>query len=259
MQGEKLMLAYTQLGNAESETTLVFLHGSTMTKEGLLPFAAGFSNYNCVVFDLTAHGESAGKEPSEIKTFAEDVEYSVTQLQEQKIIGARVVLLGYSMGGAITCEIAIRNKMPLVGMVLLSSGADLNNHTPLVDGLKNMPAEKFNTSDIYAALFGTDTPEAVQKAIIASMDSTKVADAIGYGDLIASNQYNRLSDSKDIEIPALLVHGNDDKIVLPTAAIETWKAIPNSQLLMVPYKGHALIIEDMELVKQKVLSFIEKI
>lgn len=259
MQGEQIMLAYKRLGDEESEITLVFLHGSTMTKEGMLSVAEGFSNYNCIVFDLTAHGESEGEEPEEIRTFAEDVEYSVAQLQQKKIIGEKVVLLGYSMGGAITCEVAIRKRLPLAGMVLLSSGADLSSHTPLVDDLKKLPVEQFNTSDIYSALFGTDTPEEIKKALISIMESTKVADRIGYGDLMASNRYNRLSECKDISIPALIVQGNNDTIVLPAAAVETWKAIPGSQLLMVPYKGHALIVEDNELVTKKVKSFIEKL
>ena len=34
-------LAYTQLGDKNSENTLVFLHGSTMTKEGMLQILPG--------------------------------------------------------------------------------------------------------------------------------------------------------------------------------------------------------------------------
>ena len=43
------------------------------------------------------------------------------------------------------------------------------------------------------------------------------------------------------------------------AAVATWKEIQNSELLMVPYKGHALIFEDKELITGKILSFIEKL
>lgn len=259
MANEKLMLAYKQVGNSESETTLVFIHGSTMTKEGMLALAEGFPQYNCIVFDLRAHGESAGEEPYEITTFAEDIEYSVAQLQQDNIVGEKVVVIGYSMGGAITCELAIRKQLKLAGMVLLSSGADLSNYTPLVDGLKGMPVEQFETAAIFSYLFGSDTPEEVQNAVIQLLGATKVADEIGYGDLMASNRYNKLAECGSIDIPALMVQGNDDKIVLPMAAVETWKAIPNSQLLMIPYKGHAALIEDSELVKEKIVSFVDKL
>lgn len=55
-------------------------------------------------------------------------------------------------------------------------------------------------------------------------------------------------------------HGCEDKIVLSPAAIETWKQIPDSQLLMVPYGGHALIFEDGKLISRKIhLQFPNRI
>ena len=259
MSEQRIKLAYRQMGNKESDTTLIFLHGSTMTKEGMLPVAKGLSDYNCIAFDLTAHGESAGEEPGEITTFAEDLEYSIAQLQQDKIVGEKVVMLGYSMGGAITCEVAIRKKLKLSGIVLLSSGADLNSYTPLVDELKKISVSEFDSSSLFSALFGTDTPEEQKQPVVEIFESIRVADEIGYGDLMVSNRYNKLSECGSIDIPALMVHGNGDKVVLPMAAVETWKAIPNSELLMVPYKGHAVMFEDKELVKEKIISFVEKL
>lgn len=208
---------------------------------------------------MTAHGESDGEEPEEIQTFAEDVEYSVEQLQQKKVIGEKIVVLGYSMGGAITWDIAIRKKMQLSGMVLLSSGADLNNYTPLVDELKKIPVEKFQVEKVFPYLFGSDTPQKEQQTIIENFNSTKVSNEISYGDLMVSNRYNRLAECKNIDIPTLIVQGNDDKIVLPMAALETWRTIPKSELLMVPYKGHAVLMEDMELVQEKISVFLGKI
>ncbi|MBO5033440.1 MAG: alpha/beta hydrolase [Lachnospiraceae bacterium] len=260
MSNGRIMLKYKQTGNSSSETTLIFLHGSTMTKESMLPVAEGFPQYNCIVFDLTAHGESEGEEPYEVAGFLEDLEYSVEQLQQAGVAGEKVVLLGYSMGGAITCEAALRKKLKLAGIVLMGSGADLSSHTPLVDGLKGLPASEFKTAALYSCLFGTDTPEEDQRAITELFASTKTAEEeTGYGDLMASNRYNRLADCGAIDIPVLMVQGNDDRVVLPAAAVETWKAIPGSELLMIPYKGHAAIFEDKELVRDKVQSFVEKL
>lgn len=250
------MLPYKRTGDNNSDITMVFLHGSTMSKEGMLPVADVFKEYNCIVFDLTAHGESKEKEPNNISGFAADVEYSLTRLREQDVVKGHVILAGYSMGGAITCEIAIRNKLDISGIILLSSGGDLNNYTPLVDGLKTMTAEKFKTEDILDALFGLDTPEAEKERISGLFSSTKSADATGYEDLMLSNNYNKLEECKKIKIPALIVHGSSDKIVEPMAAVETWKAIDNSQLLMLPYKGHSAIYEDTEIIHDKINSFV---
>lgn len=254
---QKRKLVYRRVGNEHSDISLVFLHGSTMTKEGMLPLAQQFENYNCLVFDLTAHGESEGEEPTEIWQFAEDVEYSLQQLQKENIITGRIILLGYSMGGAITCEIAIRKKVELSGIVLLSSGANLRDYTPLVDALRERPAEQFKAEEILGYLIGKDTPQTEAECIMKSFAETKVPDIIGYGDLIASNQYKHIEACREIAIPALMVHGCDDQIVLPMAAVETWKAIENSELLMIPYKGHGAIYEDTGVVRDKILSFIQ--
>lgn len=253
---EERILAHKRIGNRKSDITLIFLHGSAMTKEGMLPFASEFLDYNCVVFDLNAHGESKGKEPEAIEEFAEMVEYSIQKLQDKEIISGKIVLLGYSMGGAIVCEIAIRKKVQLLGVVLLSSGGNLKDYTPLVNQLKNMPIEQFKTEDIVGYLFGKDISESEEEKITRMFLDTKAADTIGYGDLMISNKYKNVEKCKEIHIPVLLVHGNDDNIVLPMASIETWRVIENSELLLIPYKGHAAIYEDVKLVRDKVLAFI---
>ena len=255
--GNENMLAYKRIGNKDSNTTLIFLHGSTMTKEGMLPLAEEFKDYNCIVFDLTGHGQSAGEEPEEVRGFVMDLEYSINQLQQRKEASEQIILLGYSMGGAITCEVAIRKNIKLAAIVLLSSGGDLNKYTPLIDDLKAMPVEQFRTDDILDGLFGAETSESERKRISELFATTKVPDVIGYGDLMASNRYNNLKACKEIDVPALMIHGDDDKIVQPMAAIETWKTIENSRLLMVPYKGHAFIYEDTGLVRDKIISFIK--
>lgn len=75
------------------------------------------------------------------------------------------------MGGAITCEIAIRKKLSLAGMVLLSSGGDLKNYTPLVDSLKEVPVEQFHVKEVFSYLFGTEITEKEKKVITEKFDS----------------------------------------------------------------------------------------
>lgn len=253
------VLKYVQMGNKKADISLVFLHGSTMTKEGMLPLVEMFPQFNCISFDLTAHGKSEGQVPKEIIDLSKAVEASIDILQNDKIIGKKIILLGYSMGGAIVFDIAQRKQLDLMGMVILSSGADLKNFTPLVDELKNMPPEQFKTSEIIQYLFGKNTPEEEQQKISDTFLQTKVDDLIGYNDLIISNAYNQLEKCNEISIPTLVVHGSDDTIVLPNAGIETWKRIKDSELLILPYKGHAAIYEDTEAVKDKINEFIHYI
>ncbi|MEE0931328.1 MAG: alpha/beta hydrolase [Acutalibacteraceae bacterium] len=253
------ILAYVQLGDKNSENTLVFLHGSTMTKEGMLPLAEEFEAYNCISLDLTAHGESGGELPKSISDIAEDVENTIEHLRKMNIIQEKVILLGYSMGGAIICEVALRKKIKTNGIVFLGSGADLKHYTPAVDQLKEMPVEDFKTKDILDFLFGDLVDKSEEDRIKNAFLETKVSDEIGYNDLMISNAYDCIDKAKNIDCPTLLVHGCEDKIVLPATAVETWKQIQNSQLLMMPYGGHALIYEDTTIVAEKIKGFVEKV
>lgn len=252
-------LAWRQSGNKNSEYTLVFLHGSAMTKEGMAPLVDKFQKYNCISLDLTAHGESKGDLPESISDIAGDVECTVEFLKETKVVNEKIILLGYSMGGAVLCDIALRGNMKPEGLVLLSSGADLKHYTPAVESLKDIAAEQFQLNDIVDFLFGSLAGEKQREEIKSLILETASGDKVGYNDLMLSNSYDCMERAKDIKCRTLLVHGCGDKIVLPSGAVETWKRIEGSQLLMVPYGGHALIYEYTGEVYENINRFLQKL
>ena len=51
---------------------------------------------------------------------------------------------------------------------------------------------------------------------------------------------DRTAALRELEIPALVIHGLADKLVKPSGGVATAKAIPGSQLLMFPDMGHDL-------------------
>lgn len=255
---EKRVLAHLQLGNVASEKTLVFLHGSTMTKELMVPFMEKFLDYNCISLDLPAHGQSACALPEDVTGYAEAVEETILHLQNEGIATKDVVLMGYSLGGAIVSDVAIRKNVALSGIVFLSSCANMDQYTPLVDGLKDMPKEEFKTAAIIDFLYGPDTPQEVKDVMSESFIKLGAPDEVGYNDLIVANKYNRIEELKGLEVPAMIIHGNDDRIILPMAAVDLWNALPNSELLMLPYRGHSAIFDDTDAVATKIQSFIKR-
>jgi pimeloyl-ACP methyl ester carboxylesterase len=60
-----------------------------------------------------------------------------------------------------------------------------------------------------------------------------------------------------VSAPTLVIAGDDDMITLEhTSAL--FRAIPNSELAVVPGTSHALVMEKPELVNRLVLDFLEK-
>lgn len=252
------IIAYEQVGNIESPYTLLFIHGAAMTKAGMVPIAECFKQYNCIVVDLPSHGESTGNIPKDITGYVEYVEALIQELTSQGQISSHLTVVGYSMGGAITYELALRKKIKIDRMVILSSGADLADTTPLVDKVIEETKEKFNAIDFFVYAFGQNTTEE-QKAIILDMlNQTKVDDAIGYEDLAICKKYNKLNQAVDIKIPTIIIHGNDDQIVLPISGMNLRKYIKDSVLVMLPYRGHTAIFEEPGFVVEKIEDFFAK-
>jgi alpha-beta hydrolase superfamily lysophospholipase len=70
--------------------------------------------------DHRGHGKSAGKRGvvRSATTLIEDAEFRLTQFAEE--LGAPPILLGHSMGGLVATQVALRNRVPLAGVVLSS-------------------------------------------------------------------------------------------------------------------------------------------
>lgn len=49
-----------------------------------------------------------------------------------------------------------------------------------------------------------------------------------------------------IQVPTLIIHGDEDPIALPRDAKELSHSIPGAQLIMMPNMGHMLFNRDLE-------------
>jgi pimeloyl-ACP methyl ester carboxylesterase len=63
---------------------------------------------------------------------------------------------------------------------------------------------------------------------------------------------------KNIRVPTLIIHGKED-IVVPFEEAEFMrKQIPNSQIAIIPFAGHAALLERKDFIADIILYFIEE-
>lgn len=248
---------YEKTGNPESPETLVFIHGATMTGAGMLGFAQQFGEYNCITVDLPGHGHSKGETKTKVEDFADSVMYLIEELQKTNEATETVTVLGFSMGGAITVEISIRKPAWLKRAVVISSGADFKGNTPLIDTFNVLSPNEFHTEDLYQHLGGRYTTKEELQGELDTLMPVKCEDTIGLTDLQTACAYDKLSLASTIDVPLLVVAGDDDEIVPVHISIHLRDTVPNSQMILLPYRGHSTLYEEIEQVVKTIKDFMQ--
>lgn len=147
------------------EPTLVLVHGWTNSRAiwGVHPRTLA-RTHRTVALDLAGHGESGADRASwTMDAFGEDVAAVVTHLGLE-----RVVLVGFSMGGAVVLEAAERLPGRVVGIVLVDAIHDPDVKPPPEMAAQmeaQMRAKWGDTTFLRAFAFTPDAPDSLVQAV----------------------------------------------------------------------------------------------
>ena len=226
-------------------------------------------NYQVLAYDVRGHGQTQtpGLEFS-MDLFADDLKELLKALKIEK-----ACVLGYSMGGRIALQFALKNPDMVSGIVFANSGiigpdfqipaeqakemmerrqqmmdvfntgdinliADLMAERSLSPGLKEKNSELFNK---YKNVKLKNDPEfysAIMDAMMQSMTSPP--------------------DLSKLRCPALIIAGEYDGFMSIDVAKYMEKTIKDSETVIFP-TGHASAIEVPELFNKAVLNFLKKL
>ena len=232
---------------------LVLLHGAYMTIDSfgdLLPALA--SDRQVIAVELQGHGRTADVDrPITYEGMADDVAALIRELGLSE-----VDVYGYSMGGGVALQLAIRHPELLRKLVVVSAG-----HTYDV-----MPAE-------LAAMFETITPEmfagspfetAYKEVAPNPDDFPRLVEKLKQLDLTA---FDWTEQVRGITAPVLVVVGDAD-IVQLEYAVEMFKLLgggvvgdmaplPASQLAILPGTSHLGMMERTGLLAPIARAFLD--
>jgi len=231
-----------------SSLTVVFIHGSGGDSEDWKGQLEGLSDQaNMVALELPGHGTS--EPPGETTIEA----YSVWAIDFVEALGLeRVVLVGCSLGSAITQWIALSPRPWLVGIGLVGAGARLKVHPAFLDGLKD------DSSKALRMLSDFTLSEDPDKALHAELTEKfiKTSPELILGDLSACNEFDVMEKVAEISLPTLILVGQDDKMTPVKYSRFLAEKIPGSRLAIVPGAGHLVMVEKPEEFNAQLRDFL---
>jgi proline iminopeptidase len=249
-------------------TPILCLHGHPGSSQSLTLFTDHLSqNYYTLAPDLRGYGQSPARGKFEIRQHLEDLE---TLLDAQKIPSCW--LLGWSFGGILALELALKNPQRYRGLILIASAARPWGSHPrtslgeviftLVAGLVNYlrpgswwNIEVFGKRSLLRYLLHQQTPEAyrylARDGTIAYL-RTSIPAHIALNQALAQG-YDRSADLKNLEIPCLILGGSEDRHITWASSLETAQKLPNCQWKCYPNTAHLFpwevptqVLEDIE-------------
>lgn len=226
---------YIQEGDAEGRPTLVLLHG----------MFGGLSNFEYLLDNLRGHYHIVVPEIPlyDLKHSQLNISYLADWLDEfLDILDLKpVVLLGNSMGGHIALEYALHHTREVESMILTGSSGLFENEFG-----STMPRRGDREYIRERAELVFYDPAMVTEALV-----DEILEVVNSkGKLLkllrlarATHKYNMESLLSDIDIPTLLVWGEDDKVTPPEVAWAFESGLPDAKLEWIERCGHAPMME----------------
>ncbi|MFH1078998.1 MAG: alpha/beta hydrolase [Pseudomonadota bacterium] len=231
--------------------TLVFIHGSGGDHTAWLHQCTRLKDaFNIAALDLPGHGRSEGRGEQDVAVYVEWVRQILEALAIEK-----PVLIGHSLGAAISLCYALTYGDKLAGIVPVGGGAVMPVNPAILEGLKTDPATVIAmAAKISVAKSNRDR---LSKILMKSMSG--VNPDILYGDFLACDTHDVTATSSRIRVPALVICGDEDKMTPPDMSRYLADSIPGAQWTLIRNSGHFVMLENVEEFNKILSTFVESL
>ncbi|PIF62868.1 alpha/beta fold hydrolase [Flavobacterium sp. 11] len=213
-------VVFYQYGKSEKKILLV--HGWSGRGTQLFKIADELlkAGYSTISFDAPAHGKSPGK-----TTIM--VDFIATILEIDKQFGPFEAAIGHSLGGMSVLN-AIKKGLKVNHAVVIGSG-------DIVEDIMDDFVAKLELKPIISTFLRLHFEKKYQEKM---------------------NSYSAFLAAKEIAIPVLVIHDNNDPEVPVKAGIHIHKHLKNGELLLTDGLGHRKILGNHKVI-EKTVQFIQ--
>lgn len=239
-------------GTDSSQPPVVLIHGAGSNHLIWPAQLRRLPGYRVLAVDLPGHGRTPGALQPTMAAYAD----RIIDLM-QSLDTFRAIFVGHSMGAAVALTLALEYPQHVSGLGLISAGAALTPPPGLMEELSNPVLAAFGLKTLLKQAFSPKTNHKLIRSIEETMGEERASV------LAADWQVCRLFDVherlNEIEAPAWVACGADDRITPTTSAGFLAAQMPNARLQIVPEAGHMLPIEKPDVLQEGLLTFLERI
>ena len=236
---------------AQGRRSLVFIHGSGGDHRiWIKQYTKLQHEFNITVIDLPGHGQSGGNGEQEVSSYVE----WVRQFLDARAV-KKPVLIGHSLGAAISLVFAIHYGALLSGIVAVGGGVTMPVNEMILQGLKTDPASVIALAAKFA--ISKENRERLSRTFIEEW--SRVSPDVLYGDFLACDRLDIRDEISRINIPTLIICGKDDKMMPPDYSRFLRDAIPGAQLSLIENSGHMVMLENPASFNRSLKKFLESL
>jgi pimeloyl-ACP methyl ester carboxylesterase len=202
--------------------------------------------------DLSGHGKSGGIGYHTIEDYAGEVIEFMASLGLNS-----AVLVGHTMGGAIALEAGTRFPSRLLGLCLVGSGAKLPVAPEILRNTSDPSTFSAAIGLIRHLSFADETSPRLRELAAQRMAETRPS--VLHGDFLACSAFDATGQLSQVAVPTLILCGAEDRMTPPRFSEFLHKNIVGAQLEIIARAGHMVMLEQPDLVADKLARFLNTI
>ena len=241
---------YAISGTDLSTPPLVLIHGAGGSHLDWPPALRGWVSRRTYAVDLPGHGRSPLPARQSVAEYSAWLSGLLSELEAPPLI-----LVGHSMGSAIALDLALDAPGLVSGLVLIGAGTRLPVAPAILDRI--VAARDETVIRIVDWAYGVDVPEEIKR--LGRQRMAQVDTEVLHGDFVACNEFDLTDRLGEIDSPALIISGSEDRMTPANGAAQLHQLLPRSELTLIDGAGHMVTFERTNEVVEIIARFLDRL